>query len=220
MTDIYFYQLPDSAGWADYAPLLPQISMERQARIADMPSDRNKILSLCAELLLRRIACRQLAVENDSLHFQKSEHGKPYLCGHEGFHFNWSHTKDALALAVAGSPVGIDIEYCPPRGDAEKLARRFYTEKEAAYVLQADHGRGTRFCELWTRKEAYTKYTGSGLTVALNSFDVTSDARLITFQHAGYMLSLCCDPPDYQLTILTDTHWRTRHNNEQTPNGL
>ncbi|MCM1282867.1 MAG: 4'-phosphopantetheinyl transferase superfamily protein [Muribaculaceae bacterium] len=204
MTDIYFYQLPDSAGWADYAPLLPCISTERQTRIACMPSDKNKILSLCAELLLRRIACRQLAVENDSLHFQQSEHGKPFLCGHEGFHFNWSHAKDALALAVADSPVGIDLEQCPPRGDVEKLARRFYTKKEASYVLQADEGRETRFCEIWTRKEAWTKCTGSGLTVALDSFDVTSDPRLTTFRHGDYMISLCCDSPGFRLTILTD----------------
>lgn len=201
MTDLYFYQLPPKTDWAHHEPLLSYISEERAARILRMPSVPGKILHLYAELLLRRIACEQLAVDNDSLCFAATEHGKPYLVGHEDFFFNWSHTKDALAIAVSDDPVGVDIERLMPRGDACRLAQRFFTEKEASYVSEEASLSDLRFCEVWTRKEAYTKYTGSGLTAALNSFDVLNDpdiaSRLTTLRHGGHMLSLCADSGEF-----------------------
>lgn len=208
MTDIYFYQLPDNPSWADYEPFLPLISGERRARIGRISSIPNRILSICPELLLRRIASERLSLPNDGLHFSASEHGKPVLIGHEDFFFNWSHTRDAFVLAVAESPVGIDMERRRPHREARRLAERFFAEKELSYVTGESSGLEDRFFEVWTRKEAFTKYTGSGLTVDLRSFDVTEDsaltAELTTFQLQDYIVSLCCDSREYTLTELKE----------------
>ena len=208
MTDIYFYQLPEYADWADYEPFLPYISKERAARTARISSVPNRILALCPELLLRRIACERLSLTNNELRFAAAEHGKPFLVGHEGFFFNWSHTRNAFALAVAKSPVGIDLEPCRPHRNARRLAERFFAEKETSYVTGEVSDLDYRFCEVWTRKEAFTKYTGSGMTVDLRAFDVTEDpsltSRLTTFRLNDYIISLCCDSTEYTLTELKE----------------
>ncbi len=208
MTDIFFYQLPENAVWTDYEPFLPLVSEERRARATRISSVPNRILCLCPELLLRRIACERLLLPNSALHFSVSGHGKPFLVGHEDFFFNWSHTRNALALAVADTPVGIDIERCRPHKDARRIAERFFAKKEASYVTQEVSDPDDRFCEVWTRKEAFSKFTGNGLTVDLRSFDVMEDpaltAKLVTFRLKNYIISLCCDSNEYTLTELRE----------------
>ena len=72
-------------------------------------------------------------------------------------------------MIEADRNVGLDIQY-PRNVKADRIAARCFTEYEAAYAA-ADERR-SRFYELWTRKEAYCKYTGLGLEQIMRREDV------------------------------------------------
>lgn len=99
------------------------------------------------------------------LDIRTGEHGKPYILNAP--HFNISHSGGIVMCAVSDKEVGVDVqeEVAPER--AEKISRRFFTIEE-----QAETG---RFTELWTKKEAYIKFTGMGLSTSLSSFSALDE---------------------------------------------
>jgi len=89
--------------------------------------------------------------------------------------FNLSHS-DGLALYAftIGRQVGIDLERVRALEDAACIARRFFSDRESAALDELpawDWIDG--FFRCWTRKEAYIKASGKGLSLPLDSFDVT-----------------------------------------------
>lgn len=86
--------------------------------------------------------------------------GKPYLPDYPHLHFNWSHSGQLTLCVLSDRPVGVDIEVMRPRGAS--LPRYALTPEEYARY-QALGGDWPAFYTLWTRKEAWCKYTGEGL---------------------------------------------------------
>lgn len=86
--------------------------------------------------------------------------GKPYLPDRPDLHVNWSHSGNLTLCALSDRPVGVDIEVMRPRGAS--LPRYALTPEEYAQY-QALGGDWPAFYTLWTRKEAWCKYTGEGL---------------------------------------------------------
>ena len=107
------------------------------------------------------------------------------------------------------------MEKLPLPWKIEKLSQRFFTKNEASHVTSEASKCNARFAYIWTRKEAYTKCTGSGLTVALDSFDVMQDptitANLKSFTHEDYIISVCCEDNDYQWYFPSPSCILTKH---------
>ena len=101
-----------------------------------------------------------------------SDSGKPYFVGLD-IKFSVSHSGERMIAAVSDREIGADIQIKKPMRDG--VARRFFTEKEQEYVFSAVSlsERQDRFYEIWTKKEAYGKWKGCGLSGVL-SVDVTS----------------------------------------------
>ena len=94
---------------------------------------------------------------------------------HSPYQFNLTHAHEYALICVAlDRPVGIDIEYMPRRlDDAGALVRRFFSEAEqATYFSLPRMLRRHAFFNGWTRKEAYIKARGEGLSHPLDSFVV------------------------------------------------
>lgn len=135
---------------------------------------------------------RHLNINGACLTINRNQYGKPYLRDFPGVHYNVSHTKGIIVCAIAGRPIGVDVERI--RWFDPLVVKRFFAENEKEYVFSSIEGQKERFAEIWTQKEAYVKWLGKGMTVAFNSFDVFNlDARveLLTFWLANYCLSLC-----------------------------
>ncbi len=99
------------------------------------------------------------------LAYRYGENGKPYF-RELPFYFNLSHSGDYVFCAVSTEEMGADIQqHCGK--DIEKLARRFFSGREAAALEQAGADRKGLFYRLWARKEAYGKLTGKGVVWAL-----------------------------------------------------
>jgi 4'-phosphopantetheinyl transferase len=124
---------------------------------------------------LRSLAAGYLGTTPRDLSFRYSEYGKPILDGPFDVRFNVSHT-DGLALIafVRTHEIGIDVEKISPKPDVRKLAERFFSlhERHSLEKLSGDELQAA-FFRCWTRKEAYIKARGEGLSLPLHQFDVS-----------------------------------------------
>lgn len=106
---------------------------------------------------------------------RQAEHGKPHLDRGFDLRFNVSHT-DGLALLafVRTREVGVDVEKIKAAPDARRLAERFFSVRERGFLkdLSGDDLHAA-FFRCWTRKEAYVKARGEGLSLPLHQFDVS-----------------------------------------------
>ena len=100
--------------------------------------------------------------------------GKPVLSV-GGIHFSVSHSGHIFACAVAEENLGLDIQVSDSK-DRTRLAQRYFTEEEYQYV--SDNGPAS-FYRIWTRKEAYAKYTGEGLEAVINKTPVLDRPDLV-----------------------------------------
>lgn len=97
--------------------------------------------------------------------------GKPYLLNSPGLFFNGSHSKDYLALAIADTPVGVDIQKILPKDRPKALIRRFMAPQDLADFEACPEGERLRcFYDLWAGKESYIKYLGTGFKTPMARF--------------------------------------------------
>lgn len=166
------------------------ISPERQARVGRMRSERDRITSVTAELTVRYVIISELGIPNDEIEFEYGEHGKPFLKEREDFCFSFSHAGEYVVFVSSDEPVGTDIENIS-RGN-EKIARRYFQEDEYRSIY-VEHSRS--FAEIWTSKEAYVKYLGTGLSQGLDTFNVLDGSTGCSFRHfsvpGGYEAAVC-----------------------------
>ena len=102
----------------------------------------------------------------NDLTMKRNEHGKPCLTRHPDVHFNLSHCKNGIAVAVDFSPVGIDIESF--RRSNLALVRKTMNPAEAEWI-RASSDPVEAFAQYWTKKEAVVKLRGTGLTDDLHN---------------------------------------------------
>lgn len=168
------------------AALKATLSPEEEQRAARFRSIELRERWTVARGALRCILATYAGCEPGALVFREETHGKPALTWPvEDIPFNLSHTDGLTLVAVAGhGRVGIDAERVRPEIEVEDLSRRFFAPAEASEILAlSPDARLAAFFTCWTRKEAFVKALGGGLSVPLNSFRVSiqSDqpARLI-----------------------------------------
>ena len=164
----------------DPEPLRTVLSADERQRVARFHRDEHRRRYAAAHGALRLILGSYLDAAPETLAFQLGEHGKPSLS--EPFdpsgarvEFNLSHSADLALVAVAQNhPVGVDVERWSEVEHLE-LAERFFSSAErdalrrlANVAERLDAG----FFAAWTRKEAYLKATGYGISRGLHHFDV------------------------------------------------
>jgi 4'-phosphopantetheinyl transferase len=158
----------------EFAALL---SAEELARAARFVQERDGQRFIVGRGRLRSILGRYLGLPPHMFSFTYNDYGKPSIAlpGGTPFHFNLSHSADLAALAISDHyDLGIDIEEI--RFLKEDIAGRFFSRREYL-TLQAlpPEAYLDGFYRCWTRKEAFVKAHGAGLSLPLDSFDVTFD---------------------------------------------
>lgn len=146
------------------------------------PDDRRRFI-LC-RALLRSLLGSYSSVPPRKLRFTMGAHGKPAIdssCVASPCHFNVSHSHDRTVIAIArGSPVGVDVERLRSMPEARRIARYFFSPfEQAIYERLPASLQPQAFFSCWTRKEAFTKALGAGLSIPFRSFAVSlgSDER-------------------------------------------
>jgi len=156
------------------AKLLSPDEKERAARFY-FQKDRDHYT--VARGSLRLILARYLDAKPNELEFSYTRYGKPSLVSRgreEGLSFNLSHSgKLALVGLARGRDIGIDIELIREDFAGEQIAERFFSAREVACFRSIPEDRRAQsFFSCWTRKEAYIKARGEGLSMPLDKFDV------------------------------------------------
>lgn len=154
------------------------LSAEERARAARFHFSQDRQYFTATRALLRTILASYAASDPTELVFRYSEKDKPSLSpGHSGtqVEFNVSHSGAVALLAFArGRALGVDVEQLRENFDHEAIARRFFSEQEQRQLATlAPSERYHSFFRCWTRKEAYIKAQGTGLSLPLHQFDVS-----------------------------------------------
>jgi 4'-phosphopantetheinyl transferase len=136
------------------------------------PSDRDHFIA--AHGSLRDILSRYLPYEPDQFSFSTNSHGKPALHDHK-LQFNLSHSGEFALIAIAQEhKVGVDVERVRSGISSHVIAQQYFSTTEFAELQSLPfEQRETAFFTCWTRKEAYIKAQGLGLSLPLESFDVS-----------------------------------------------
>ncbi|MEF0940978.1 4'-phosphopantetheinyl transferase family protein [Rhizobium sp. BR 362] len=158
----------------EFAALL---SAEELTRAQRFVRERDGQRFIVARGRLRSILGQYLRLPPQKVDFTYNDYGKPAVALADGspLHFNLSHSADLAALAISDHyELGIDIEEI--RFLKEDIAGRFFSHKECL-ILRAlpPEAYLEGFYRCWTRKEAFVKAHGEGLSLPLDSFDVTFD---------------------------------------------
>ena len=121
---------------------------------------------------LRYVLARYLHVPPESLRFKYGAYGKPSLTG---LQFNMSHSHNVGLVAVSEmKELGVDVEHIRADFATEDIARRFFSRAEVeTFNTLATDEQVAAFFRCWTRKEAYIKAIGLGMSQPLDEFDVT-----------------------------------------------
>ncbi len=168
------------------AALRATLSSEEEQRATRFRSIELRDRWTVAHGALRCILATYARCEPDVLEFCEGPQGKPALASPvEDFPFNLTHTGSLALVAIAGSGrVGIDAESVRSESDVEGLSRRFFAPAETAEILAlTPDARLSAFFTCWTRKEAFVKALGGGLSIPLDHFQVSvrgdESARLL-----------------------------------------
>jgi 4'-phosphopantetheinyl transferase len=154
--------------------LLPPDEIARADRF-HFSRDRRRFA--VSHAMVRDVLGKYLSLKSQELRFVEGPKGKPDLhpeLNTLGLKFNLSHSGEFALLGVAaGLIMGIDVEEVRPDFGTQEIAERFFSMSEVE-TLRAlpEHQKTEAFFYCWTRKEAYIKAQGEGLSLPLDSFDV------------------------------------------------
>ena len=154
------------------------LSIDEKSRAARYHREIDRQYFIAARATLRQILGSYLKADPATLTFAYSEKEKPSLGGAEaarGIEFNISHSGSIALLAFARQrEIGVDVEQIRRDFDMARIAERFFSaaeQKQLAALPEQQRSEAFFFC--WTRKEAYIKATGKGLSLPLHQFDVS-----------------------------------------------
>ncbi len=151
------------------------LNEEEQARAGRYHFERDRRRFVAARGMLRVILSRYVGISPAAIRFEYSDYGKPSLSDRPELAFNATDSGDLMALGVAVDRLlGVDIEQVRDDFGGMEIAERFFSPTEVA-VLRAlpAHEQPRAFFRCWTRKEAFIKAIGEGLSYPLHKFDVT-----------------------------------------------
>jgi medium-chain acyl-[acyl-carrier-protein] hydrolase len=176
------------------------LSLDERQRAERFYFEKDRRHFVAGRGILRALLARYLRRDPAALEFAYNPQGKPTLAGGAGdLRFNLAHSHGLALVAVAQRrEVGVDLERIRPEFAGDQVAERFFSPAEvAALRTLAEDQRQDAFFACWTRKEAYMKATGKGLSLGLDCFEVSvipGQAALLSTRHdpsAANRWSLC-----------------------------
>ena len=176
--EIHVWQAPLSGGRDQRDRLAVHLSAAEVERESRFRFERDATRYAIARGFLRVLLGRYCDAQPAELRILESDRGRPSLepgIAAPDFDFNLSHSRNLVVFAFApNARVGIDVEWMMPLDDMENLVALNFSsrERETWRCLAAD-SRERAFFDCWTRKEAFVKAIGEGLSHPLDSFDVT-----------------------------------------------
>lgn len=180
------------------------LSADEKSRAARYHREIDRQYFIAGRATLRQILGCYLKTDPAALTFAYSEKEKPSVGGAQaaaGIEFNISHSGSIALLAFARQrEIGVDVEQIRHDFDTAKIAARFFSaaeQKELAALPEEQRSEAFFLC--WTRKEAYIKATGKGLSLPLHQFDVS-----LAPKEQNALLACRPDPHEREKWVMRD----------------
>lgn len=181
------------------------VPKSRQEKIDFYRFDKDKKLSAGAYLLLKRLLS-EVNIKDFEIKIGKYE--KPYASDHKNIHFNLSHSSKMVLCAISDKELGVDIENIDPEIDLN-IAKNFFYNDEYKSIMNCDNP-SDEFFKYWVLKESYMKYTGLGMNLKLDSFEIIigdeiklkeddSDLKFNLFEIEDYKIGIASHYDVYDL---------------------
>lgn len=178
LTEIHVWRASLDLPVAEKRNLNDILSSDELERAGRFRFERDQNRFVMARAILRRLLGRYLEKDPRELRFMYTSHGKPYLendAGHDTLCFNLSHSGAMVIYAFARKRnIGIDMEEVRHDVMIDPVMQRFFTQEECS-MLDSLHEskRIESFFTYWTRKEAFIKATGEGVSFPIEQCDVS-----------------------------------------------
>lgn len=159
--------------------LRQHLPAEERQRCNRFRLNSDRLLFIHAHSWLRIFIGNYLGLLPRDVIFHADVYGKPSVLpeqlGDKKLHFNISHSGSVAAVALSDTvPVGLDIERVRPFAGIKEIVNGEFHPLEKTYWVQTPlELQDEKFFIIWTRKEAYLKAKGCGLSVPLDSFACT-----------------------------------------------
>jgi 4'-phosphopantetheinyl transferase len=148
------------------------LSKDEEKRAAGFYFEHQRQCFIRSHVALRLLLGRYLMTAPDAVAIVTGAYGRPTLAGASDLEFNLSHSGDAALVGVSlYAPLGVDLELVRDVPDLLAIAERYFAPSEMKEFLRlAPERRRDGFYVTWTRKEAFVKGLGLGLSFPLDSF--------------------------------------------------
>jgi len=210
------------------------LSADERVRAERFHFEQHRNRFIAGRGLLRMILSYYTGIEPSRLQFCYGPHGKPALTeasSSDRLCFNLSHSQELALFAVTRDrEIGVDLECVRPISDAEQIAERFFSAQEnAVFRALPRNQKQQAFFNCWTRKEAYIKARGEGLSLPLKQFDVSlipgEPAKLLSIrgdpeEASKWSLQALSPAPGYVAALAVEGHgwdlacWRWTESSE------
>jgi len=176
--EVHVWRVSLDVDAAEVKSLAPVLSDDERARAARFCFHKDRENFTVARGILRMLLGRYLNKEPGRLEFSYGPHGRPMLRNEnsvDDFCFNVSHSKGlALYAFTRKRQIGIDVEWIRSEMASEQIAERFFAPQEVATLRALPAiAQLEAFFNCWTRKEAFIKASGEGLSLPLHRFAVS-----------------------------------------------
>ena len=223
--DVHIWRAFFDVWQAEIPSLTSVLSTDEKERASRFYFEKDRSSSIISRSLLRILLGRYCSLDPKNIEFKYNDYGKPIFVQdnqHVPLYFNLAHSHNTVIYAFTLiNSVGIDVEYMRTNIEYEQLAQHYFSPFEIAQ-LQAvpDTQQCKAFYAGWTRKEAYIKARGKGLSIALDLFDVTLQpdmpARLVACREEPQAVprwSLCALPAEdqYASALALDGQYEQLH---------
>jgi len=143
------------------------VPKERREKIDFYRFNKDKKLSAGAFLLLKKL----LSDENiPNFKIKTGKYEKPYISDNKNIYFNLSHSGKMVLCAISDRELGVDIEINDPTIDLN-IAKHYFYNSEYENIMNSKNS-PDEFFRYWVLKESYMKYTGLGMNLKLDSFEI------------------------------------------------
>ncbi|MBD3626861.1 4'-phosphopantetheinyl transferase superfamily protein [Cyclobacterium sp.] len=176
---LHVWRAPVHMPRQDLDSIMALMNEEEVEKAAKFYLREDKIRYAIGRGFLRRLIGHYLNIDPKTVMFHRSKHNKPILVAHNNFHFNISHAGDWVVFALSKATIGIDIEPINATFDYQEVVTQFFEPSEIDFISKSANPYQS-FFKIWTRKEAFLKALGWGLTDHLHHYCFLDRRRSIS----------------------------------------
>jgi 4'-phosphopantetheinyl transferase len=156
----------------DFVSLL---SEDEKIRANKFKFNKDRLTYIIAKTILRKLIGSYTKLDPKEIQFNYNKQSKPFIDSEIDLKFNLSHSGQKIIIGFTlNYDIGVDVEYNKRQIEIAEISKRFFSVKESTILMQlSKEDQQAAFYNCWTRKEAFIKAKGGGLSIPLDQFEVT-----------------------------------------------